>query len=754
MDIRGNEIKSNINNSISILNKIKHKQLLIDSIFSFAEKRPMIFPYLIGNDQLLKKNLKHTIEPMKKKNTLLDSFNDNIYKFIAYRLLLEINSEIVLQKIKEMLIKNYIDSGIYFSKNTLAKDNLGIFDELNSRPQSALDYFYKELIEVFKKNKLPSNLNIDFSTILDHIPKKKNFVSFIKDYLSIQKEVILFFLPLTFLKVKEDEYNNFKWVREKMYEDSYYLKNIDSKNKLNQKIDLICLINKDNFYDELMIVEYNNINKLYFIFDDNDDEKNLFEIIYKYLINIKHKENLEEIIFNDNFQEEGITYNNFYKTYLSILIDDYYKMLKNIGEINLNLISLKTIEFNDEIIENNVLRFKIRYHLNKIFGFNAWCNLSIIKYKEIENFDNNKDERVKVKQKAYIFNNKTTNLKVLLIDLEHNSPYQTTFYNFCKECLDNNPYINLIVFHNIGNNHYDEEFYKNIKNNPKIIIPNLSQILYENTEEKIEENIPTNCNSFFNSFFDCSKFMLYEGYDNNNNLIYFNMSLEKLQEHELNRIFLNENKIYLINCKYENIQIKYKRNDNHLIIKNNNKMFEQYVYYKPFKFFSSLIENLKLKKLTFNGFNYKISEVNNPKINILNINSLNSFSVNNCVRKINELDSNDNFEKFINLKYLIISGCLGELSKYTAIKNLEKIKFYAKEYNESIVKNIEKKCKKRKIILEIIDSKKNNKYENEEEAEKEYYDKEDNDEKNIIVNKPKKRKKIISYNNLNSDILE
>ena len=113
---------------------------------------------------------------------------------------------------------------------------------------------------------------------------------------------------------------------------------------------------------------------------------------------------------------------------------------------------------------------------------------------------------------------------MLLIDLENNSPYQITFYNFCKKCLDNNPYINLLVFHNIGNNHYDEEFYKNIKNNQKINIPNLSQILYENTEEKIEVNI----NSIINSFFDWSKFMLYEGYDNNNNLIYFNESLENL----------------------------------------------------------------------------------------------------------------------------------------------------------------------------------------------------------------------------------
>ena len=315
----------------------------------------------------------------------------------------------------------------------------------------------------------------------------------------------------------------------------------------------------------------------------------------------------------------------------------------------------------------------------------------------------------------------------------------------------------MLIFHNIGNNNYDEEFYKNIKNNPKINMPNLSQILYENnSEEKIEIDI----NSIFNSFFDCSKSMFYEGYGNNNNLIYFNISLEKFQEFELNRIFLNENKIYILNLKYENIQIKYKRNDNYLIIKNNNKMLEQYVYYKPLKFFSNLIKALKnLKKLAISGYNYNVSDINNPKINILSINTLNSFSVNKCIRKKNELDLNDNFEKFIHLKYLIISGYLEELGKYTTIKNLKKIKFYAKDYDESKIKIIEKKYKKKNIILEVIDSKKITKYENEEDIEKEYYDKEDNnDEKNEIkiINKPKPKiikENIISYD-FDSDILD
>ena len=91
-------------------------------------------------------------------------------------------------------------------------------------------------------------------------------------------------------------------------------------------------------------------------------------------------------------------------------------------------------------------------------------------------------------------------------------------------------------------------------------------------------------------------------------------------------------------------------------------------------------------------------------------------------------------------------------------QKFKKIKFYAKDYDEKKVKNIEKKCKKKKIILEIIDSKKNNKYENEEEIEKEYYDKEEDNayetNKNINIPKPKIIKEKIINTILNSNILE
>ena len=41
------------NQNISILNKINHKPLLLEKIFSFCSIRPIVLPYLINKDYIL-----------------------------------------------------------------------------------------------------------------------------------------------------------------------------------------------------------------------------------------------------------------------------------------------------------------------------------------------------------------------------------------------------------------------------------------------------------------------------------------------------------------------------------------------------------------------------------------------------------------------------------------------------------------------------------------------------------------------------
>ena len=78
---------------------------------------------------------------------------------------------------------------------------------------------------------------------------------------------------------------------------------------INQKIYLICKITQ-NIYDKNPTqIDYNNIYKLYFLLYEKDKNnietnKNLFEIINKYLISIKYKENIEEIYFSNAFFNE------------------------------------------------------------------------------------------------------------------------------------------------------------------------------------------------------------------------------------------------------------------------------------------------------------------------------------------------------------------------------------------------------------------------------------------------------------------
>ena len=61
---------------ILLFNKIKHKPLLFEKIFTYIRNRPFIFPYLIDNDLSLKNNLKEVMQPINKNNNLSNNLND------------------------------------------------------------------------------------------------------------------------------------------------------------------------------------------------------------------------------------------------------------------------------------------------------------------------------------------------------------------------------------------------------------------------------------------------------------------------------------------------------------------------------------------------------------------------------------------------------------------------------------------------------------------------------------------------------
>ena len=84
--------------------------------------------------------------------------------------------------------------------------------------------------------KIPNNININQYIILLNLPNGKKMINFIKDYLSVQKEIILLYLPLFFVKIKREENTNFELIKDKMYKDSEYLYILSKdKNRKNYK---------------------------------------------------------------------------------------------------------------------------------------------------------------------------------------------------------------------------------------------------------------------------------------------------------------------------------------------------------------------------------------------------------------------------------------------------------------------------------------------------------------------------------------
>ena len=559
-----------------LLNKIKHKPILFENIFNYVENRPFIFPYLIDIDPLLKKNLKEIMEPIDKNNKLSKYINDNICKYISIKLLYQIDVEILLTKIRTQFI------------NENQNEKLRTFFKIRKIP-SLIDYFSEIMIKIIKDKTIPSNTKISYDTIIANLPKNKRLYTFIIDYLSIQKEIILFYLPLKYVESIKDKYVEIIYTKNKIYKDSLYLYNINKQTKNKQKINLLCLLNVNKTYENPIEINYNFINKLYFVLDDTSKRKDkLFEKIYKYLIKIKNKENVEEIYFNNIFlyiykdKEES-------KTYLEYMVEDYFNMKEKLGIIDLKLCSLKKIIFNDDNMNNNIARFKLRYNLMNIFNNKAWCKLIVIKHKDLENvFELNNNEEKHLYNKLNYFENDNTIYKIVYIDFEYNSPFQKNILYFFEKHLNNNKNINTIILDNIGNINYDKDYFQKIQKIQKIKIPNIIQIFYENNliENKLKDNYKkylinekedNHIKEFINSFFDFGNFFIYEGYNNKNQLVYYNIT-KRIDEDELERIFILNDKVNTLHLKIENMIMKYDRNENYINIINNNILGEDYIY--------------------------------------------------------------------------------------------------------------------------------------------------------------------------------
>ena len=70
---------------INILNKIKHKPIILEYLFSLTETNPYILIDFISTDKILKNSLKKYFDKLKIINNLSPELNLNITKYIMYR---------------------------------------------------------------------------------------------------------------------------------------------------------------------------------------------------------------------------------------------------------------------------------------------------------------------------------------------------------------------------------------------------------------------------------------------------------------------------------------------------------------------------------------------------------------------------------------------------------------------------------------------------------------------------------------------
>ena len=169
------EIKDKI--YISVFNKIKPKQILLQSIFPFTDERPFIFPYIINEDQKIKKNLTKVFSSLQKHNSI-PGMNTIIYKFVSYRLL------------SETKISDYYE--LHLNWGEKEDWDFGDIDMLfEVKNKSLIDYLKDILMGNFNKKEKDSKVHIKKEIIECYIQKGKQLNKFIKDYFSIKDTLFL-----------------------------------------------------------------------------------------------------------------------------------------------------------------------------------------------------------------------------------------------------------------------------------------------------------------------------------------------------------------------------------------------------------------------------------------------------------------------------------------------------------------------------------------------------------------------------------
>ena len=280
------EINLTKEHSVYIINKIKHKPILIEYVFSYSKNRPYILFNLISTDEILKASLKKTFENSQKENELTKDLNKNIINYISYR------------KIYEKLP---------ISINETEKDLLKVNNKLN------------EIIQ--KKNYKPFFENESIQNFIYHKAKfidKKLSINLIIIFFNINYKNIVHKILETLLIKQEKEKKHYYWNGDYYYDRDYFHGNaytLKNKNEIFENYLTSISINNNLFnklIEEELILrkEEKNFKKLIKPFTYYDYCLNPIKVFDYYLKKAEQENEVEKIL-----------------EIIFMIYDDYFKFL-------------------------------------------------------------------------------------------------------------------------------------------------------------------------------------------------------------------------------------------------------------------------------------------------------------------------------------------------------------------------------------------------------------------------------------------
>jgi len=337
------------NNSLSylsILQKINHKPLIIEYIFSFLKNEPYKFFNIIEKDKKLKELLNSLFSNIKRKNILSKEINENIYQII------------ILKRFQNSLVTN--KSNIF--KNETFEET-GVKNVIDP---SFLVYKSEHYFNSYKE-KLPISIS-SLNDIAFHEQEKN-------------EKIKLVYLP---------------YLKDKFIDGKYLYKNLKLNNKnengnSNKEIEVLFCIIDDNEYYNYNLIEFKKeiiINEVYFIYIKGDKNINLYDAIEKYL-NLLNKNIINKITLGSGFFQE-----------YEILDIPILEMIDYafINKKKFSVQSSTIINFNFSKDYVNYIKQKIYFGIYILFENGKIDGSIVLDYKAYKNNNNNDINSFKAKE--------------------------------------------------------------------------------------------------------------------------------------------------------------------------------------------------------------------------------------------------------------------------------------------------------------------------------------------------------------------